>query len=359
MVRPCAALLAVFMAVFAVHQGCAEAEGEGALEVVALIAESEVAGTESAGDPDQEEEVNLGEEDEELPQVDEVVDNATDAGNATADVNATAVNATPVNSSGNGTWDPQDLQMPYHRHMKANTDKWAQMGGWSKAHQKALMAAKKRLSAAKQEMIDAADEKEIADMGCPCPGEKYYELVHESAATGVDISKSPNMSDVNASTVAEMLNSTNHTASNRTSDHAAKLKRMKSDANLVKRMKKKYGRPGPNSSWQPRHEGEMKRATTALKRATLEENAAFKVALPEFRKMKEEDPAFFTNGDCQCPSSWTKADAAFLAAKETKDVEDNYWEELKLHRRMVAEMDGSNERLMKQEMGANDTARAH
>jgi len=249
--------------------------------------------------------------------------------NGTEDANATNISA---------VFSPDPLKMPLHRHMKANKDGWAKLGGWTQSKQTALHKAHLAFQASKQQVIDASSEKEIVDMGCPCPGEKYYNLVFENMGS----LESNLSSSVNASAQA-MLNATEHTA------HMKKMNASKADSNLVKRMRKKYGKLGPNSSWQAHHEAEKRRAKVALKAATAKEETLFKMAKPEFDKMKEDDPAFFTNGDCSCPAAWGKQDAAMLAAKEADDLEKDYWREMKKHRHNLNEMSGENERLQKVE----------
>merc|ERR1712072_1526292 len=83
-------------------------------------------------------------------------------------------------------------------------------------------------------------------------------------------------------------------------------------------MIKKYGKIGPNSSWTKMHEAQKKDAKHKLDVATQKADAAFKVALPDFKRMHEEMPEFFTNGKCPCPSTWTAADSARLAAKKSR-----------------------------------------
>jgi len=294
-------------------------------------------------------------------QVDLLQDNDTAVNSTSANstsVNDTLANKTFVKSnvtemSSNSSWNPKELKHPFHRHMKANEHMWQKMGGWNTKKEKVLQAAKQKFKQAQQGVLDAMSEREVREMGCPCPGEKYYELVHTSVGP---LSASPNMSDVNQTEVADMLNSTNQNGTETAAEKAARKAKIeaakanaRADSHLVKKMKKKYGKPGPNSSWQRRHDIELKRARINLKNAKATEDAAFKTALPEFQKMKEEDPAFFTNGNCQCPETWTKADAATLAAKEAKDREDEYYKLSKEHRKMLDEMSGASERLAKQE----------
>lgn len=248
--------------------------------------------------------------------------------------NETDLNATAV-------FDPKRLKKPFHKHMEHNRDGWAKKGGWSQGKQTALHKAKLAFHKAKQDLIKQSSDKEVVDMGCPCPGEKYYNLVTEG-----NIETNANMSAVNE-TANEMLNATAHAERQRRLN--ATRAAAAADSALVKRMRAKYGKLGPNSAWQPHHEHEVLRAKQALKSATVTETALFKVAKPEFQKLKEEDPAFFTNGDCNCPASWTKQDAALLAAREAKDLEDSYWREKRKASAYWNDISGENERLSAEE----------
>ena len=86
------------------------------------------------------------------------------------------------------------------------------------------------------------------------------------------------------------------------------------------KMLRKYGEPGPNSAWTPRHEGDLKRPKNHYKAAVKLEDEALNVALPEFKKVKQEYPEMFTNGKCGCPTGFTFGDAAALAGKQKDDA---------------------------------------
>jgi len=85
-------------------------------------------------------------------------------------------------------------------------------------------------------------------------------------------------------------------------------------------MLKKYGKPGPNSNWTPRHDGDLKRAKKHYKEAVKIEDQALTKALPEFKKVKEDYPEMFTNGKCGCPGGFTFGDAPARAGKLKEDV---------------------------------------
>lgn len=240
-----------------------------------------------------------------------------------------------TNSSNNTQWEPAELKKPYHKHMKANKDMWARLGGWTANHEKRVAWAQKQHKLAEIYEKNKKREKDVASMGCPCPGEKYYDLVQDNPGKFAEA----------AHVVAT---ASNHTV-NGTHGPSAGNPDMKPVSSLEAKMIKKYGKPGPSSVWQPKHEKDLKRAHKALKRATAAEDAAFKQAIPEFKKMQDEEPAFFTNGDCQCPEGWTFDDAKALAEKETKDVEDAYWSGMRKHRAMIAKWTGEADRIAKME----------
>jgi len=248
-----------------------------------------------------------------------------------------SVSSPSATGSGSG-FNPGPLKVPYEKHMTANRDKWSQLGGWTKQHERKVELAKADTKRAMLYLKAKKYEKELAEMGCPCEGQKYHDLVFQNAG---HLSQQPGFAMGSAAGSAATMH------------FGVKGKGKSQDASLsmaeFRRILKKYGKLGPNSSWQPKHEKKKGRARKALKQAEVKEHAAFITALPEFRRMKEEDPAFFTNGDCECPQGWTMQDAAALAAREAKDTEDSYWQALRLHRRNLADMTGESERLAKQE----------
>jgi hypothetical protein len=93
----------------------------------------------------------------------------------------------------------------------------------------------------------------------------------------------------------------------------------------------KYGKLGPNSSWTRRHEAKRKDAKAKVKVATQKAEAAFKIALPDFKRMQQHMPEFFTNGKCPCPPTWTIMDSIRLAGKRERDAAT----ELSAHKRLL------------------------
>lgn len=277
------------------------------------------------------------------------------AGDSNAsDANVTNVTETPVNfsamatGSGSGigsgsaaVWDPKPLNMPYEEHMDKNLANWSHQGGWNKGKEDEAQAARDQLKVAQMYADKKKAEKEASEMGCPCEGEKYYELVWGGPAELSSLVAGFGSAAGSAGGSAD-FNSLKD--KNKTDDDDGKV-----SPATIKKMIKKYGKLGPNSTWKPKHDRKKKRAAVALKLAEKVEDVAFKTALPEFRQMREDDPAFFANGDCPCPPEWTKEDAAALSAKESKDTEDAYWKDLKAHRHQMNELSGANERLEKQE----------
>merc|ERR1711934_952346 len=193
-------------------------------------------------------------------------------------------------------------KFPYHKHMKENKPAWAMKGGWKKKE----------------------NEKKIADLGCPCKGEKYYEYVWNPAfASGAAFASGGATFGSGASYHSGGSKLPCDPSGNSNCDNDPK--------HGIKAMIKKYGKLGPNSSWTKMHEAKKKDAKHKLDVATQKADAAFKVALPDFKRMQQEMPEFFTNGKCPCPSSWTIADSGRLAAKKAKDTEDALY----AHKRML------------------------
>jgi len=244
-------------------------------------------------------------------------------------------------AAGSSAFNPQPLKKPYHKHMKHNADMWSSLGGWTHQMEAQVTRAKQDLNLANMYAKTKHKEKEISELGCPCEGEKYHDLVFQNAGK---LSKLEGFAaGSGAGSAMEFLSGAGG------SGRKSKGQGDEIDSKEFKRMLKKYGKLGPNSTWQPKHDKKKKRAKQALKRAELVENAAFKTALPEFRKLKEDDPAFFSNGKCQCPEGWTLQDAAALAAKQSKDTEEEYWTRMRQHRANLAQMSGEAERIAAQE----------
>jgi len=215
-------------------------------------------------------------------------------------------------------------KFPYHKHMKENKHAWAIKGGWSKKQEEALKRAKEAHARATEYAKKKENEKKIADLGCPCKGEKYYEYVWNPAfASGAAFASGGATFGSGASYHSGGSKLPCDPSGNSNCDDDPK--------HGIKAMIKKYGKLGPNSSWTKMHEAKKKDAKHKLDVATQKADAAFKVALPDFKRMQQEMPEFFTNGKCPCPSSWTIADSGRLAAKKAKDTEDALY----AHKRML------------------------
>merc|ERR1712070_839178 len=62
-----------------------------------------------------------------------------------------------------------------------NRDKWSQLGGWTKQHERKVALAKEETNRAMSYLKAKKYEKELAEMGCPCEGQKYHDLVFQNA----------------------------------------------------------------------------------------------------------------------------------------------------------------------------------
>merc|ERR1711977_397695 len=201
---------------------------------------------------------------------------------------------------------------PYEDHLTHNKHTWASAGGWTAAKEAMVAVAKAELAKAQKYAEKKEHEKKVAELGCPCIGEKYYEDVWNP--------KTPEPQATGNATKSGKKKGCNPTDPTQNCDNDPKFG--------IKAMLKKYGKLGPNSSWTKRHEKKKDNAKSDVKVAEAQAHAAFMRALPEFKKMKEEMPEFFTNGKCKCPSTWTIPDAVALALKITRDKESAYRQHL-------------------------------
>merc|ERR1711981_225474 len=220
--------------------------------------------------------------------------------------------------SGSGSGSGLIKKKPYENHLKHNLHSWAVDGGWTPAMEKKLQAAKQVHAVAAQYAKKKTKREEIAELGCPCQGEKYYKFV---------------WNPTKAAMPAPGPGSGSGSGKKGPGCDPSGTKDCDDDPRFgIKAMLKKYGKLGPNSSWVVNgNERKMGRAKGKLKIATIQADAAFKIALPDFRRMQQEMPEFFTNGKCPCPESWTVGDAIALANKKAHDTE----EALYAHKRML------------------------
>jgi len=226
--------------------------------------------------------------------------------------------------SGSGSKPLGPLKKPYHQHMKHNKPIWQAAGGWTVQKESMIAVAKAELARANKFVKKKRGEKEIAELGCPCHGEKYYSNVWNPKK----VSAFPQASKGSGS--GKKKKGCNPTDPEQNCDDDPKFG--------IKAMLKKYGKLGPQSSWTPTHEKKRQDAKKDLKVAEREAHAAFIVALPEFKRMQQEMPEFFTNGKCKCPSWWTVQDAVRLAAKVARDKEEDLYK----HKRMLWAKEAKN-----------------
>jgi len=246
--------------------------------------------------------------------------------------------------SGSGSAMPL-RKKPYEQHLKHNFHGWAMEGGWTPAMEKKLQAAKLVHSVAAQYAKKKEGEKKIAELGCPCQGEKYYKYVWSptkaagpalppggsGSGSGKGVKKAPGCDP----------------SGEKDCDDDPRFG--------VKAMLAKYGKLGPNSSWVVSGgEAKMKHAKGKLAIATQHADAAFKIALPDFKRMQQDMPEFFTNGKCPCPASWTVKDAIRLANKKAHDTE----EALYAHKRMLWAQQRKNDGTEAREAAAEEARMA-
>jgi len=267
---------------------------------------------------------------------------ATPAASNATPATPAASNATTAAPQGSAAgsaafaFNPQPLRKPYHKHMDHNKDMWSSLGGWNTQNEKQVQLAKQDLNLAVTYAKKKNLEKEISELGCPCEGEKYYDLVSKMLAGP-------------GSGAGMEFESASGSGAGASGSGAGKEDGGRISSKEFKRMLKKYGKLGPNSTWKPKHDQQKRKAKKELRKAELIENAAFKTALPEFRKLKQDDPAFFTNGKCPCPQGWTPQLAHALSARMSKDKEDEYWQKMHAHRANMAQMSGEADRIAAQE----------
>merc|ERR1711959_702820 len=185
---------------------------------------------------------------------------------------------------------------------------WAAIGGWSAAQDKQIPIAEAALKKAEVYVSKKLKEKEYSELGCPCEGDKYWKIVQD-----------------NPGQLAKAFSYVPPPKKPKYAPGSAAAKKAAEDAvhgsyTTYIKMLRKYGQPGPNSAWTPRHEGDLKRAKNHYKAAVKLEDEALNVALPEFKKVKEDYPEMFTNGKCGCPTGFTFGDAAALAGKQKDDA---------------------------------------
>jgi len=203
---------------------------------------------------------------------------------------------------------PAGAKMPYDQHLQANKGAWAAIGGWSAAQDKQIPIAEAALKKAEKYVSTKLKEKEYSELGCPCEGDKYWKIVQD-----------------NPGQLAKAFSYVPPPKKPKYAPGSAAAKKAAEDAvhgsyTTYIKMLRKYGQPGPNSAWTPRHEGDLKRAKNHYKAAVKLEDEALNVALPEFKKVKEDYPEMFTNGKCGCPTGFTFGDAAALAGKQKDDA---------------------------------------
>jgi len=243
----------------------------------------------------------------------------------------TAPKATIPQGSGSGSGSgsaapPKVLKKPYHMHMKHNKELWQAKGGWTAVKESMISMAKAALKRATEYEKKKKGEKKVADMGCPCHGNKYYQYTWNPNRGVPSLGMRPKpMATTNAGSGSGSGKSKKSGCS-----PDPKVPCDNSPRYGLKAMLAKYGKIGPESSWTPAHEKQRGKAKSAVKIAEKDADAAFMTALPTFKKMAEDMPEFFTNGECKCPSWWTHADAAKLSAKMAKDKEDDLYKHKKM-----------------------------
>merc|ERR1712216_716406 len=160
------------------------------------------------------------------------------------------------------------FKKPYENHVAHNKNSFAALGGWTPAQEKAIAHAKEEMRRANVYHEKKEHEKKVAEMGCPCIGEKYYNRVWN-----------PQGPPPPPGPAGNNTNSTKPKCSPTDPDSPCD-----DDPKFgIKAMLKKYGKLGPESSWQAIHEKMRQEAKRNLKMAEAHE--AFLVALPEFKRM--------------------------------------------------------------------------
>jgi len=238
---------------------------------------------------------------------------AAPAGNATKNATAAEVKcvgaACGAHASDMNAIAPPNNKKPEDQHFEANKRNWAQLGGWSTAKEAEHAKASADLDKAREYVKVQEKEKERSEMGCPCEGEKYFEIVQDNPGNLAKALNEPPPPPENANATAPAEKT-----------QAQKEAAADSSFATYKKMLAKYGKPGPNSGWTPAHDKQKNRAAKNLKKAEKLEDKMLTLALPEFKKVKEDHPEVFTNGKCGCPTGFTPQDAAALALKLKDDV---------------------------------------
>jgi len=221
---------------------------------------------------------------------------------------------------------PEGAKRPFEDHIKANQHEWAKVGGWSDAKEAQIQVAKAQLAKADEYVEMKKKEKAKTEIGCPCEGEKYHLVCQDHAGRIAQYFHEESIAKAaEAKAAAKAANATAHASGPDSEAHHNSYA-------TYKKMLAKYGKLGPNSVFTPAHEDQRKRAKKAFIAAEILEEKAMELAVPEFKKVKEEFPEVFTNGKCPCPDAWTVGDGAALAAKLKEDA---ITEAEELHRKVV------------------------
>lgn len=242
----------------------------------------------------------------------------------------TSTSSTKVFQDDEGNKRLVTLKKPYEEpsNLKSNKDGWTALGGWPEANNKLIADAKKGVENAVKYVKITDKRKEMSEIACPCEGEPYFLDVQNNAGRLAEhFGEQRDAEQAEANKAKAEMEKLAAQASSYGSDAAASLnnKALDSDAHhsswaTFKKMRAKYGKLGPQSTWQPRHESQLKHAKNSLKVAQKIEDQAMETALPEFHKVKQEFPEVFANGKCPCPMGWTIQDAAVLAEKLKEDA---------------------------------------
>merc|ERR1712072_7596 len=200
--------------------------------------------------------------------------------------------------------DPHGQAPPDYLHLLPH---YAKRGGFGSSKEKRLAVAQAAADRARAYVKTKLAEKKKASLGCPCIGEKYYNVVWK---IGMGNGSGSGMSAA-------------HKHRNCMKKHPNEPELCMSEADLrklTKRMIKKYGKLGPNSSWTKQHEAELNQAARAVLVAMKDEHYALIDAKDDIKRMLKEMPEVFHNGSCGCPATWNEADAARLRLRKEIDT---------------------------------------
>lgn len=208
--------------------------------------------------------------------------------------------------SGSGYVEPHPPGDP-HGHPAVDYVKhlhhYAHRGGWH--HEPQLQKAKEDAARATAYAKLKLKQSKKASLGCPCIGEKYYNNIWNRGPNGeMPVSKGSGSGSGKQSCMMK---------------HPDDPEMCMSDAELTaltKRMIKKYGKLGPNSTWTKQKEAELNQAAREVLIAMKDEHFALIDAKDDIKRMLVEMPDFFHNGKCGCPNWWTEKDAAGLRLKK-------------------------------------------